>query len=85
MVRVVSITSVVVNFTACTLNLWLLRSHRQVSIAAEKDVAGAIVVNNLLINAVSLLTTCVAMHAISSYRGVHWLHINRIKGRTHLI
>ena len=26
-VRVVSIASVVVNFTACTLNLWLLRSH----------------------------------------------------------
>ena len=67
MVRVVSIASVVVNFTACTLHLWLLRSHRQVSIAAEKDVTGAIVVNDLLIDAVSLLTTSVAMHAISSY------------------
>ena len=67
MVRVVSIASVVVNFSTSTLHLWLLRSHRQVSIAAEKDVARAIVVNDLLIDAVSLLTTSVAMHAITSY------------------
>ena len=67
MVRVVSIASVVVNFSTSTLHLWLLRSHRQVSIAAEKDVARAIVVNDLLIDAVSLLTTCVTVQAIASY------------------
>ena len=85
MVRVVSIASVVVNFTARSLHLWLLCSHRQVSIAAEKDVTRAIVMNDLLVDAVSFLTTSVTMHAISSYRGIHRLHIDRIEGRTHLI